>query len=139
MRRLEPKHDLVRADSGSKESAKGRDQCALCGRSHPRLRLTRHHLTPKLISRRRKKGKHKSKQWKAEKAALAEQARETVDLCGDCHRMVHATLTERELADGYETLVKLRTHPDLERFAHWAAKQDPMRRQAVRGGKRRKR
>jgi hypothetical protein len=42
-----------------------------------------------------------------------------------CHREIHATLSEAELARGYATLEALRAHPRLARFARWAARRPP--------------
>ena len=42
-----------------------------------------------------------------------------------CHREIHATLTEAELARSYNTPEALRTHPRLLKFAKWVAKRPP--------------
>ena len=79
--------------------------CALCGRPiPPGVPQSRHHLVPKL---RGGKGG------------------ETVLLHQICHKEIHATLTETELARVYNTAEALRAHPHLAKFAHWVAKRPP--------------
>ena len=50
---------------------------------------------------------------------------QTVLLHHICHKQIHATLTEAELARHYNTPEALRSHPDLARFAAWIAKRPP--------------
>ena len=38
-----------------------------------------------------------------------------------CHRKIHATLTEKELADRYSTWEALKAHPDIAVFMRWVA------------------
>ncbi len=76
--------------------------CPLCGRPiPPGVPQSRHHLVPRL-----KGGK----------------GGETVLLHQICHKEIHATLTEAELARSYSTPEALRAHPHLEKFARWVAK-----------------
>lgn len=42
-----------------------------------------------------------------------------------CHKEIHATLTEAELARTFNTVEALRAHPKLARFAEWIAKRPP--------------
>ena len=42
-----------------------------------------------------------------------------------CHKEIHATLSEAELARGYATIEALRAHPRLARFIQWVAKRPP--------------
>jgi 5-methylcytosine-specific restriction endonuclease McrA len=42
-----------------------------------------------------------------------------------CHKEIHATLSETELARGYATVEALRGHPRLARFAEWVARRPP--------------
>src|SRR4051794_36426299 len=89
-------------------STDGRElPCALCDRPLPRARLTKHHCLP------REKG----------------GTQEHVELlCPQCHGMVHATYTNRTLADQYPTIDELRQAPELAGFLKWVRKQPPTRR-----------
>ncbi|NNE53695.1 MAG: HNH endonuclease [Sulfitobacter sp.] len=55
-----------------------------------------------------------------------------------CHREIHATLTEAELARHYNTPETLRAHPRLAKFAAWVAKRPPGFRSKVPGGMRKR-
>ncbi len=79
--------------------------CPLCLRPIPNDVLqSLHHLIPKL-----KGGK----------------GGETVLLHHVCHKEIHATLSEAELATEYHTIERLRAHPRLEKFIFWVAKRPP--------------
>jgi 5-methylcytosine-specific restriction enzyme A len=81
--------------------------CGLCGRPFLRGGLTKHHCLPK------------------EKGGTQED----VELvCSQCHSMIHATFTNRTLAQGYATLAELRRAPELEKYVRWVRKQPPTRR-----------
>lgn len=76
--------------------------CPLCGRVIPPVvPQSRHHLIPKL-----KGGKHGP----------------TVLLHHICHKEIHATLTEAEIARDYTTIEALQSHPRLAKFLKWIAK-----------------
>lgn len=79
------------------------DNCPLCGRVMiPGPTVDEHHLIPKS-----KGGKDKF-------------------LCHKvCHRKIHASLTEKELARSYHTWEALRAHPDIQNFIKWVAKKPP--------------
>ncbi|MCE8007182.1 HNH endonuclease [Aestuariivita sp.] len=92
--------------------------CPLCGRPVPaEVRQSLHHLIPKL-----KGGKGGS----------------TVLLHHICHREIHATLSEAELARSYATIEALRSHPRLAKFIAWVGKRPPEFHSKV-PGRRRKR
>jgi hypothetical protein len=55
-----------------------------------------------------------------------------------CHKEIHATLTEAELARAYATPEALRTHPRLAKFAGWVARRPPGFLSRVPGGPRRR-
>lgn len=79
--------------------------CALCGRPIPAdAPKSLHHLIPKL-----KGGTHGP----------------TVLLHHLCHKEIHATLSEAELARDYATPEALRAHPRLARFVAWVRKRPP--------------
>jgi hypothetical protein len=82
-------------------------QCELCGRRAP---LTRHHLIPK---RTHRFGTVRARYSKAELNSLI------AHLCKACHRHVHRTLRERELAVQYPSVELLLAHPEIQQFVDW--------------------
>lgn len=82
------------------------DVCHLCGRTVPRQLITQHHLTP------RQKG-----------GAVMEKA----PLCKPCHKQVHATFSNAQLARELADLALLRSAPQLQPFLRWIRKQKPDR------------
>jgi len=90
--------------------------CPLCGRPiPPDVAQSRHHLVPKL---RGGKGG------------------ETVLLHDICHREIHATLSETEIARDFATMEALRGHPRLEKFIRWVARRPPGFRSKIPGKRR---
>lgn len=75
-------------------------QCELCQRDVEKL--TVHHLIPK-----QKKGTHGPK----------------VDICSACHRQIHALFDNKRLAVELNTLEKLQTEPQMQKFLAWVKKQ----------------
>lgn len=93
--------------------------CPLCDRPiPPGVAQSRHHLVPRL-----KGGK----------------GGETVLLHQICHLVIHATLSEAEIARDYATIAALRAHPEISRFIAWVAKRPPGFRSRLPGPRRRPR
>lgn len=82
--------------------------CAICGRFET---LTRHHLIPRT--------RHPNKKNKRDFNRAA--VKETVGICRPCHSQIHAVLTEKELERDWNTVEKLRAHPDVQKYAEWIA------------------
>jgi hypothetical protein len=80
--------------------------CELCQRRVPRGLITLHHLVPK-----QKGGK----------------ADVRVPLCKPCHKQIHATFANNDLAKSYTTLEALQKAPQLAGFLQWIRKQKPDR------------
>ena len=70
--------------------------CPLCEREIPTAQRDAHHLIPKC------KG-----------------GRETQFLHRICHRQIHALFTEKELANQYNHVEILLSHPQMEAFVAW--------------------
>ncbi len=80
--------------------------CPICERVET---LTRHHLIPRT--------RHRNKRNKREfERSLV---RQTVSICRPCHSQIHVLLTEKELERAWNTVEKLLTHPEIQRFAQW--------------------
>lgn len=77
------------------------DACALCDRPLGR-RTEWHHVLPK-----------------------SEGGRETVPLHPICHRTIHASASNAELARLYPTFAALREREDIRRFVAWIADKPP--------------
>ncbi|MDT8759081.1 HNH endonuclease [Sphingomonas psychrotolerans] len=75
--------------------------CALCGRPLG-ARIEWHHVVPK-----------------------SEGGRDTVPVHPICHRIIHATVSNAELARLYPTFDQLREHEDIRRFLAWIADKPP--------------
>lgn len=73
------------------------ETCWLCARPLGR-KVERHHPIPK-----------------------SRKGRETVPVHPICHRVIHATLANVELARSYSTPDALAGHPDIAKFLNWIA------------------
>lgn len=82
------------------------ETCALCGRPVPTL--TEHHLVPRSQGRRR---------------GVKVQELPTAQLCSACHKFLHTTFSNAELAQEYATVDALLTHDDVRRFVAWIRRQ----------------
>lgn len=75
----------------------------MCGRKLVAGRsVNRHHLVPR-----------------------SRDGRVTVALHRICHAAIHAALTEKELERQYNTIERLRDHPQLQRFIAWVRDKPP--------------
>jgi 5-methylcytosine-specific restriction enzyme A len=79
-------------------------KCELCGREE--VEVTIHHLVPK---------------------EMGGTFMPTANLCIPCHKQIHALFTNVELASGLNTIDRLRSHPDLQKFLKWIKKQPSTR------------
>jgi hypothetical protein len=71
--------------------------CPLCGRKLVGgSSVNQHHLVPR-----------------------SRNGRDTVALHRICHAAIHVTLSEKELERQYNTIERLREHPQLRRFIVW--------------------
>lgn len=89
--------------------------CALCERAAPQL--TEHHLIPRSQGRRR---------------GTKISGLPTVMLCGPCHKFLHRTFSNAELAQDYNAVDTLLEHEDVCRFVSWIKKQPASRSVRVR-------
>jgi len=81
-------------------------RCELCNRLVPARLITLHHLTPK-----QKGGKPHHR----------------TPLCKPCHKQIHATFGNTDLARVYDSIESLRRAPLLQPFLRWIRKQAPDR------------
>lgn len=81
------------------------DTCELCGRENQSL--SGHHLVPK--ARHNKKVKRD----------LGKNRNVLVMICMPCHRQLHSLFTNKELEREYNTLEKLKDHPDVIAWIEW--------------------
>ncbi len=91
-------------------------QCELCHREMEAL--TAHHLIPKQSSKRKK-----------------EDPGPTIDICSACHRQIHILFDNKHLAQELNTLDKLKSDPQMQKFLSWVQKQKPDKRIQVYGKK----
>ena len=81
-------------------------ECALCARDVPGRLITLHHLKPK---------------------SRGGGADVRVPTCRTCHKQIHASFTNKELDDGFDSVAALRSSPRLGGFLKWVRKQKPDR------------
>ncbi|MEO5718785.1 MAG: hypothetical protein ABIR29_09465 [Chthoniobacterales bacterium] len=96
--------------------------CALCEREE---RLTRHHLIPRT--------RHHNKRNRRD--FPRREVRAVVGLCRSCHTQVHQLLSEKQLEREFNTVEKLRAHPEIAKFAAWIAAKPSGFRAAMRSSK----
>lgn len=84
--------------------------CEICDRDW--INLTYHHLIPRSVHEKAvKRGWHE--EWELNRVAW---------ICGACHRYVHSIATNEELAQHWDTVEKLLSREDVQRFAQWVGK-----------------
>jgi len=77
--------------------------CPMCGRLlEPGASVDEHHLIPRSHGGKTKAPIHRI-----------------------CHRKIHATFHERELAQTYHTWAALQAHPEIAAFLRWVANKPP--------------
>lgn len=86
--------------------------CELCLREN--IPVTKHHLIPQSEHPRILKKLLKNQQF-----SKKEMLTRIAWMCRPCHSQIHAILSNRELANEFNTLEKLKTVPDIAKFAHW--------------------
>lgn len=86
-------------------------RCRLCDREV--TELTRHHLIP----RARHSNKRNKKLFDREEVRTR-----TIEVCRPCHKNIHAVLDNKSLEREYNTLERLKAHPDIHRFSSWVAR-----------------
>ena len=45
--------------------------------------------------------------------------RQVVGICRPCHSQIHEVLTEKKLERDFNTIEKLRQHPEVAKFVRW--------------------
>ena len=80
--------------------------CALCG---AKCALTKHHLVPQV----RCKNKYKE---------IKEDPSNLLWICDACHGHIHATFSENELRDLYNTKEKLLASEEMQKYIKWKMK-----------------
>jgi hypothetical protein len=78
------------------------EACPICGRELGTVSVDRHHLVPKSKGGREQFLVHKI-----------------------CHRKLHATFTEKQLAREFSTWQAIKAHPAIAEFILWVQKKDP--------------
>jgi hypothetical protein len=97
-----PRHASTPAGGGPPAAV----ACALCERTVPATLITLHHLRPK---------EHGGK------------ADDRLPFCKPCHKQIHALFSNKQLADEYHTIHRLREAPALATFLRWIRRQKPER------------
>jgi len=85
--------------------------CELCGRDKP---LTFHHLIPKAMHGKKRFQKRHTKD---------EMRTRGLNLCRLCHNGLHDLLTERELAEQFNSRELLLEHAGVAKHVAWVKKQ----------------
>ncbi len=89
--------------------------CPICLHSYSLDELSRHHLVPDC-----KGGKEKK------------------TVCLTCHKQIHATFKEKELAEKYNTIESILSAGCMSKYVEWIRKHKPNGRVKIKMAKRRK-
>lgn len=76
----------------------GEEFCPLCERSGL-PKLTEHHVVPK-----------------------SRGGKDTILICRDCHRQIHALFDNKTLENNLNSIEKLKRNPNIRRFLKWISK-----------------
>jgi hypothetical protein len=88
------------------------DRCELCER---RKKLTKHHLVPRAVHRKKRYVNRFGKQ---------EMRKRSLMICKDCHNGIHDLIAnEKELADKYHTKELLLANEAIRKHIAWVKKQ----------------
>jgi len=82
----------------SKKQAIMTKYCSLCEREVPKKHQEHHHLTP--VSKKGRKS-------------------ERIMVCHDCGNQIHTLFSNRQLADTYNTLEKLKSNEHMQKWIKW--------------------
>ena len=85
--------------------------CPICKRVVPEGKWEKHHLTPACLSKRNKY-----------KKVLGDNIDEKLLLCVNCGDQLHNLFSEKELAEDYNTLVKILACPSVQEWVGWVSK-----------------
>jgi hypothetical protein len=86
-------------------------RCEMCDREV--AFLTQHHLIPRTTHRRKKR----------RDGYTQEELNRVIWICAPCHKNIHAVLTEKELAEEFNTIERLLRFPAIAKFTTWVRKQ----------------
>lgn len=128
--------------SGAEEGADVPDDDGTCEMCERQVRRTFHHLIPKETHNRFLKRKTLPDNIKTIAAAIGVDSSVSrvwlntygVMICGPCHRAVHKSASNEDLAEHNNTLELLLQHPNIYAFAKYNSKQ-PVRTRCAKGHK----
>lgn len=90
------------------DAQRGERRCELCGRRV--ARLARHHLIPRARHAHQRERDASQRRERRERIAW---------LCAACHKQLHVLFSEKELERHFDSVAKLRAHPEVQRFVRW--------------------
>ena len=87
------------------------DRCALCEREQ--VKLTRHHLIPKVTHRKKRTQKQHARVAMLESIAW---------VCRPCHSQIHLVLSNKQMSEQYHSVEALKSVPEISKFIEWIKK-----------------